>query len=116
MSISRQLVSFVVVFGTVLKSSYLRYPSVGKLVSQLIPLPMGHLLAKILPDVTIFGAHLSPGSFTVKEHVLVTIMATVGYSPAYACDVVAVERVCYHQTWNFSCKYFPDCLGSYFNH
>lgn len=33
---------------------------------------------------------------------LVTIMATVGYSSAYATDIVAVQRVFYNQSWNFS--------------
>jgi OPT family small oligopeptide transporter len=59
-------------------------------------------MARIFPDITIFGAKLNPGPFTVKEHVLVTIMATVGYSSAYATDIVAVQRVFYNQTWNFS--------------
>lgn len=38
----------------------------------------------------------------MKEHVLVTIMATVGYQSAYATDIVAVQRVFYNQSWNFS--------------
>jgi len=67
---------------------------------------MGRGLAKILPDIEIFGAKLSPGPFTVKEHVLVTIMATVGYTSAYATDIIAVQRVFYNQQWNFSCQSF----------
>lgn len=87
--------------------------TVGNLVAQLISYPLGRGLAKILPDITIFGAQLSPGPFTVKEHVLVTIMATVGYSSAYATDIVAVQRVFYNQTWNFSCTFSSlFCLSS----
>ena len=37
-----------------------------------------------MPNVKIFGVPLNPGPFTVKEHVLTTIMATVGYQSAYA--------------------------------
>lgn len=29
-------------------------------------------------------------------------MASVGAGSAYATDIVAVQRVFYHQTWNFS--------------
>lgn len=56
---------------------------------------------------------LNPGPFTIKEHVLVTIMATVGAQSAYATDVVAVQKVFYHQQWSFLCKpYHADCRQS----
>jgi len=45
---------------------------------------MGRLWAKVVPNWSIFGISLNPGPFTIKEHVLVTIMATVGYQSAYA--------------------------------
>jgi hypothetical protein len=37
-----------------------------------------------VPNVKIFGLELNPGRFTVKERVLVTIMAAVGAASAYA--------------------------------
>ena len=74
---------------------------------------MGRGLAKILPDIEVFGAKLSPGPFTVKEHVLVTIMATVGYTSAYATDIIAVQRVFYNQQWNFSCQLYCFFLFSH---
>ena len=73
-----------------------------------------------MPRVKIFGVSLNPGPFTVKEHVLITIMANVGYQSAYAVrsfdfscyyilystrmktDIIAVQRVYYHQIYNFS--------------
>jgi len=70
---------------------------------------MGRGLAKILPDIEIFGAKLSPRPFTVKGHVLVTIMATVGYSSAYATDILAVQPVFYNQRWKSS----PYCNTSH---
>lgn len=87
-------------------SSYFRYPAVtvGNLVAQLLSLPLGRLAARIFPDVKIFGARLNPGPFTIKEHVLVTIMASVGWQSAYATDIIAVQRVFYNQQWNFSCE------------
>lgn len=83
---------------------FFRYPSVNLtgMVAQLLSFPMGRLWAAVVPNVSVFGVHLNPGPFTIKEHVLITIMATVGWQSAYATDVIAVQRVFYHQTPNFS--------------
>ncbi|KAL6307856.1 OPT oligopeptide transporter [Sparassis latifolia] len=82
---------------------FFRYPSVsvGSFVAQLISFPMGRAWAKFMPRVKIFGVSVNPGPFTVKEHVLITIMAGVGAGSAYATDIVAVQRVYYSQTYNF---------------
>lgn len=37
-----------------------------------------------MPNVKVFGVALNPGPFNVKEHVLITIMASVGAGSAYA--------------------------------
>jgi hypothetical protein len=37
-----------------------------------------------MPKVTVFGVSLNPGPFTIKEHVIITIMANVGAQSAYA--------------------------------
>ncbi|KAF9560594.1 oligopeptide transporter [Agrocybe pediades] len=83
---------------------FFRYPSVTVtgIVAQLLIFPMGRLWARLIPNVKIFGIHLNPGPFTIKEHVLSTIMASVGATSAYATDIVAVQRVYYNQTYNFS--------------
>src|SRR5260370_37119908 len=73
------------------------------LVIQLVSLPLGRGLARILPDVQIFGHALNPGPFTVKEHVLATVMGSVG-DFAYATDIIAVQRVFYNQQWSFFCE------------
>ena len=44
-----------------------------------------------MPNVKIFGVSLNPGPFTVKEHVLITIMATVGYQSAYAVSTSMLD-------------------------
>ncbi|CAE6422335.1 unnamed protein product, partial [Rhizoctonia solani] len=82
---------------------FFRYPSVtiGNLVAQLLSFPMGRFLAYILPRRRVFGINLNPGPFSIKEHVLITVMATVGSGSAYATDIVAVQRVYYGQVWNF---------------
>ncbi|KAJ8695684.1 hypothetical protein PTI98_008257 [Pleurotus ostreatus] len=82
---------------------FFRYPSVtvGGIVAQLLSFPIGRLWARYVPNVRIFGKPLNPGPFSIKEHVLVTIMATVGAYSAYATDIVAVQRVYYNQNYNF---------------
>ncbi|KAG6371674.1 OPT oligopeptide transporter [Boletus reticuloceps] len=41
---------------------------------------------------------LNPGPFNIKEHVLITVMANVAASGAYATDVIATQRFFYNQT------------------
>ena len=65
-----------------------------------------------MPNVKIFGAPLNPGLFSIKEHVLATIMASVGAGSAYATDIVAVQRVFYNQNYNFGCtcmRFVHEC-------
>ncbi|KAL0951776.1 hypothetical protein HGRIS_008447 [Hohenbuehelia grisea] len=83
---------------------YFRYPSVtiGGIVAQLLSFPVGRAWAATMPRIRIFGVSLNPGPFTIKEHVLITIMASVGAYSAYATDVIAVQRVYYHQTYSFA--------------
>ncbi|KAF9644264.1 small oligopeptide transporter [Thelephora ganbajun] len=83
---------------------FFRYPTVtvGGLVAQLVSYPMGRLWARFMPRVKVFGVSLNPGPFTIKEHVLVTIMAGIGSESAYATDIIAVQRVSYKQTWSFA--------------
>ena len=68
---------------------FFRYPSVsiGSVVAQLLSFPLLRLWARVVPNVKIFGVQLNPGPFTIKEHVLITIMAGVGASSAYAVSV-----------------------------
>ncbi|KAL6304480.1 OPT oligopeptide transporter [Sparassis latifolia] len=82
---------------------YFRYPSltVTGIVAQLLTFPLGRLWARFVPRIKVFGLSLNPGPFNIKEHVLVTIMAGVAAQTAYATDVVAVQRVWYHQRPNF---------------
>ncbi|KAH9940429.1 OPT oligopeptide transporter [Epithele typhae] len=86
---------------------FFRFPSVtvGGIVAQLISFPVGRAWAKFMPNVKVFGVAVNPGPFTVKEHVLITIMASVGAGSAYATDIVAVQRVYYNQIYSFGCAW-----------
>ncbi|KAL5513349.1 hypothetical protein ACEPAH_3748 [Sanghuangporus vaninii] len=99
-----QSLIFAIVISGLNQFFFFRFPSVfiGNLVAQLLSFPVGRVWARLMPNVTIFGSPLNPGPFTVKEHVLATIMATVAGGSAYATDIVAVQRVYYNQTYNFS--------------
>lgn len=81
------------------------YFSYRVLYSQLVPLlisfPLGRLWAIAVPNVTIYGIPLNPGPFTVKEHVVVTVMGSVGAVSAYATDIIAVQRVFYNEHNSF---------------
>ncbi|KAI0296744.1 OPT oligopeptide transporter [Multifurca ochricompacta] len=82
---------------------FFRYPSVTvtQIVPQLLTFPVCKAWARYLPDVTFFGISLNPGPFTIKEHVIITIMAGVGAGSAYATDIIAVQKVFYNQHSNF---------------
>ncbi|KAF8264397.1 OPT oligopeptide transporter protein-domain-containing protein [Lactarius quietus] len=83
---------------------FFRYPTVY--VSTLIPLlvsfPMGKLWASYVPTVTLFGVKLNPGPFTIKEHVLITVMSSVADSAAYATNIIAIQKVLYKQSPSFA--------------
>jgi len=66
--------------------------SVGANVAQLLSFPCGKAMEKILPDVgfRLFGKRwsLNPGHFSKKEHMLITIMANVGFATPYSANVI----------------------------
>jgi OPT family oligopeptide transporter len=76
------------------------------MVVQLVSLPMGKGLEKILPTIKFktFGYtwSLNPGPFTIKEHVCITVMANTVVSGAYATDVLLAQRIFYSQTLSWS--------------
>lgn len=64
-----------------------------KIVPQLLTFPICKLWARYLPNVTFFGVSLNPGPFTIKEHVIITIMASVGAVSAYAVSAVQSRTI-----------------------
>ncbi|VDB95509.1 unnamed protein product [Peniophora sp. CBMAI 1063] len=82
---------------------FFRFPSVSinSLVPQLLSFPIVKLWARYVPRVKVFGYSLNPGPFTVKEHVIIVVMASVGAGSAYATDIIAVQRVFYNQAPTF---------------
>ncbi|TFK41282.1 OPT oligopeptide transporter [Crucibulum laeve] len=85
----------------------MRFPSVyiTGVVAQLVSLPLGKGLEKILPTTRFntFGYvwSLNPGPFSIKEHVCITVMANVVVGGAYATDVTLAQKVFYGQSLTF---------------
>ncbi|GER45957.1 oligopeptide transporter [Striga asiatica] len=77
--------------------------SVSAVVVQLVSLPLGRLLARVLPEATFtvpflgWAFSLNPGPFNLKEHVLITIFASCGSSGVYAISIVTIVRAFYHR-------------------
>ena len=77
---------------------------INSVVAQLTALPLGKGLERILPTTRFrtfgFTWSLNPGPFTIKEHVLITVMANMAFSGAYATLVSATQRTFYNQTFS----------------
>ncbi|KAF9577761.1 hypothetical protein BGW38_006823, partial [Lunasporangiospora selenospora] len=93
---------FTAVVSFVNQFFYLRQTqiSIGYSVVALLSLPLGHLMAHILPtrDFTVLGYrfNLNPGPFSLKEHILIGTMTAANTSTAYAVDIVILQNVFYH--------------------
>jgi len=77
----------------------IRYPGivVGSNVAQLLAYPAGKLFDSVLPNwsFNFFGYNISlnPSPFNMKEHMVITIMANVGFGAPYTNYVVFVQYI-----------------------
>lgn len=80
-------------------------------VPQLLAFPIGKLMEKTLPDVgiTLFGVRhsLNPGPFNKKEHMLITIMASIAKSTPYTNYIIWIQYLpqYFNQPWAISFGY-----------
>ncbi|XP_020591466.1 oligopeptide transporter 1-like [Phalaenopsis equestris] len=78
--------------------------SISAISAQIVVLPLGKLLASILPSkvITIPATNLrfslNPGPFNLKEHVLITIFANCGANSVYAVNIVTIVKAFYHKS------------------
>ncbi|RDW75850.1 putative opt oligopeptide transporter [Coleophoma crateriformis] len=85
---------FVAVLAFINQLFSIRQPgiTVAANVAQLLCYPVGKFLEAVLPDwgFTLFGTRhsLNPGKFSRKEHMLITIMANVGYHTPYTDNII----------------------------
>lgn len=77
--------------------------SVTQVTAQIVTLPLGKFMAKVLPTKTVrvpltnWSFSLNPGPFNLKEHVLITIFATCGSAGVYAVNIVTIVKAFYHR-------------------
>ncbi|RLM92078.1 oligopeptide transporter 4-like [Panicum miliaceum] len=86
---------------------------VTQITVQVVSLPLGHLLARVLPTrrfraPALLGGgdfSLNPGPFNMKEHVLISIFANAGCAfgngSAYAVMIVDIIRAFYRRSISF---------------
>lgn len=68
----------------------------------LISLPLGRWMARSLPEkiitVPLIGpVDLNPGDFSIKEHLLIAIIASSGATSAYASDILNIQILFFNQ-------------------
>lgn len=61
--------------------------------ASILSFPMGIFFAAVLPDISIFGARLNPGPFSVKEHVLTYIIAGAAGGKPYGINNVVAQKL-----------------------
>ncbi|KAJ4746416.1 hypothetical protein LUZ62_080821 [Rhynchospora pubera] len=85
---------------------------ISQITVQIASLPIGHFLAKILPEkkfrIPGLGDRLfslNPGPFNIKEHVLISIFANAGFAfgngSAYAVSIVNIIKAFYKRNISF---------------
>lgn len=85
---------FVCILAFVNQMFWIRQPGITIManVAQLLSYPIGKAAERYLPDIgfTLFGIRhsLNPGRFTKKEHMLITIMANVGWHTPYTDYII----------------------------
>lgn len=86
----------------------LRQPSIsiGALVAQIMAWPIGHGWARVMPDwhFSTLGRswRLNPEPFTIKEHAVIGVMASVTFSVAYSTDIILAQFVFYKQNFGLA--------------
>lgn len=76
-------------------------PSFSSYFVILISLPIGKAMARRLPKKRVhflrWSFELNPGPFSIKEHLLIAILASSGASSAYASDILNIQELFFNQ-------------------
>lgn len=65
---------------------------------QLLAYPIGVAMSKIpYPRHWPLAEWINPGPFNIKEHTMISVMSSVGVSPAYATDIFITQHAYYGQ-------------------
>ncbi|KAI9099829.1 OPT family small oligopeptide transporter [Phlyctochytrium arcticum] len=77
------------------------------LVAQLLSYFAGRFWARVLPDVSVrlpftnTTISLNPGPFSVKEHVLITVMGNTAATSFDAIDIIVIQKRYYQVDWGY---------------
>ncbi|KAG6469701.1 hypothetical protein ZIOFF_070631 [Zingiber officinale] len=80
--------------------------SISSVCIQILALPIGRWMARVLPTRRIpipllnRSFSLNPGPFTMKEHVLITIIASSGSGGNYSVNVITIVKAFYRRSIN----------------
>ncbi|KAJ3313392.1 hypothetical protein HDV04_002199 [Boothiomyces sp. JEL0838] len=67
--------------------------SIPSTIANILAYPIGVFFAASLPDVSVFGASLNPGPFSVKEHVLINTIVSAASATYYGIDNVIAQKL-----------------------
>ncbi|ORY23933.1 OPT oligopeptide transporter protein-domain-containing protein [Naematelia encephala] len=85
-------------------------------VAQLLAYPFGRFMSQVLPDkgFHLFGTRhsLNPGPFNKKEHMLITIMATVAFNTPYTGYIVLTQALPVYFNQPYAYDFGYQILGS----
>ncbi len=111
-------VGFAVLLAFVNQLFSIRQPAIwiGSHIAQLLAYPIGTSLARWLPDwgVTLFGTRhsLNPGPFSKKEHMLISIMASVGGAAPYTTLIVWTQFLPQYFNMEYAGSFaYQICIG-----
>ncbi|KAG6467975.1 hypothetical protein ZIOFF_072540 [Zingiber officinale] len=80
--------------------------SVNSIFVQILALPVGRWMARVLPPTIIriplldWSFSLNPGPFNMKEHVVTVIIANSGTGGIYAVHIITILKAFYHRGIN----------------
>ncbi|KAJ3323213.1 hypothetical protein HDV06_001980 [Boothiomyces sp. JEL0866] len=78
--------------------------SIPSTIANILAYPIGIFFAAVLPDISIGGASLNPGPFSVKEHVLINTIVSAAASQPYGIDNVVGQYLFFGESnvnfWN----------------
>ncbi|KAL1642599.1 hypothetical protein SLS58_005368 [Diplodia intermedia] len=87
-------------------------------VAQLLAFPLGKAWEKLMPDwrLTLFGNEISlnPGRFSKKEHMLITVMANVGFNVPYTNYIVWTQYLPKFFNQSYAGSFSYQILIAYF--
>ncbi|XP_065862709.1 oligopeptide transporter 1-like [Euphorbia lathyris] len=82
--------------------------SVSSVSAQIVALPLGRFLAAVLPKrqirvpFTKWSFSMNPGPFSLKEHVLITILASCGSNGVYAVNIITIVKAFYRRPMHWA--------------